>query len=133
MFVYHSPGAGSYAVTLTNSNKPPMGAEDDTHFIRLSREIGNFLLAPYLPKYRLGLGFDRGADGSLLVGGLSPDGAAKRDGLQEGDVLVSAGGVAFDDDVMAVLEPYLESGDPIRFVVRRGERTLEVTVKPDPR
>ncbi len=133
MFVYTSPGATSYAVTLTNANKPAAGSDGDTHFVRLSREIGDFLLEPYLPKFRLGLGIDRGAGGEVVVGGLSPDGAAKRDGLVEGDVLVSAGGVAFGEDAMEVLEPFLQSGDPIAFIVWRGGKELAITVKPDPR
>ncbi|MFQ5527710.1 MAG: hypothetical protein ACE5GX_15800 [Thermoanaerobaculia bacterium] len=68
-----------------------------------------------------------------MIGDLAPDGAAKRDGLEEGDVLLSAGGVAFVGDVMEVLDAYLGSGDPITFVVRRGGEEVEVTVKPDPR
>ncbi len=133
MFVYHSPGARSYVVTLTNANKPEPGSDGDTHFVRLSREVGNFLLRPYLPKFRLGLGLDSGPGETTVAGMVVPGGAAERDGLREGDVLLSAGGVAFGDDAMAVLEPYLESGEPISFLVRRDGKELEVVVKPDPR
>jgi CubicO group peptidase (beta-lactamase class C family) len=133
MFVYHSPGAESYAVTLTNSNKPEPGKEDDTPFIRLSREIGNLLLEPYLPRYVLGIGIDPGPDGTVLVSGVGPGSAAERDGLREGDLLVSAGGVPLADDPGAVLDPYLQSGKPIVLKVRREGKELEITVKPDPR
>jgi hypothetical protein len=133
MFVYQAPGARSYAVTLTNANKPAPGAEDDTHFVRLSREIGEFLLKPHLPRFRLGLGVDRDAGGTAVAGTVVKGGAAARDGLQVGDVLVSAGGVAFGNDPMAVLAPYLQSGDPIHFRVRRDGKEFDITVKPDPR
>jgi CubicO group peptidase (beta-lactamase class C family) len=133
MFVYHSPGAESYAVTLTNSNKPEPGKEDDTPFIRLSREIGNLLLEPYLPRYVLGIGIDPGPDGTVLVSGVGPGSAAERDGFREGDLLVSAGGVPLADDPGAVLDPYLQSGKPIVLKVRREGKELEITVKPDPR
>ena len=34
---------------------------------------------------------------------------------------------------MTVLDPYLASGEPVVFVVRRDGRELEVTVRPNPR
>lgn len=133
MFVYHSPGAESYAITLTNANKPDPDSDTPTQFVRVSREIGNLLLKPYLPKFRLGIGLDSGPDGTVRVDQVAPGSAAERDGLREGDLLVSAGGVAFGEDPAAILDPYLHSGDPIVFVVRRGENASEITVRPDPR
>ena len=133
MFVYHGPGAESYAVTLTNSNKPEPESDGETPFVQLSREIGNLLLAPYLPKYTLGIAMDPGPDGTLEITGVGPRSAAERDGLREGDLLVSIGGVAFGDDPMAVLDPYLATGDPIVFLVRRDGRELKITVRPNPR
>ena len=134
MFVYHGPGAESYAITLTNANMPDSGSDlDDTHFVRLSRELGNLLLAEYLPKFRLGIDIDPGPDGTIALVEVTPGSAAERDGLRAGDLLVSAGGVSFADDPMAVLEPYLQSGDPVLFLVRRAGEELEITVTPDPR
>ena len=46
---------------------------------------------------------------------------------------MTAGGTPFGDDPLAVLDPYLSTGDPIVFGVRRGDEALEVTVRPDPR
>ena len=133
MFVYHGPMAETYAVTLTNANDPRGVGEDGTHFVRVSRRLGSFLLAPYLPKYVLGIGMGPGPEGTVEVTGVRPGSAAERDGLREGDLLISAGGVVFGDEPMAVLDPYLESGDAIVFVLRRDGKELEVTVRPDPR
>lgn len=61
----------------------------------------------------------------LLVRGVEPDSAAARAGIQEGDLLVAAGGrpLATDDDVFAALDA---AGDTIELVVVRGteERTV---------
>ena len=114
-------------------NDPRGVGEDGTHFVRVSRRLGNFLLAPYLPKYVLGIGMGPGPEGTVEVTGVRPGSAAERDGLREGDLLISAGGVVFGDEPMAVLDPYLESGDAIVFVLRRDGKELEVTVRPDPR
>lgn len=35
--------------------------------------------------------------------------------------------------LLAVLDPYLESGDPVRFRLRRGGQELTVEVRPDRR
>ncbi len=133
MFYCYAPGARSYAVTLTNANYWQPGTENDTPFVRLSREVCDLLLAEHMPRFRLGLAIDRGAGGMAVAGGVSPGSAAERDGLQPGDVLVSAGGQPLADDPMAVLRPYLMSGEPVPFLVRRDGRELEITVRPDPR
>lgn len=133
MFVYHTPMAESHAVMITNANKPSgPGGMDDTQFVRVSRRIGNFLLEPHLPKYSLGVQLEPVEDGVRLAR-VVPGSAAERDGLETGDILISAGGMEFGDDPLAVLDPYLASGDEIVFVLRRGEREIEVTVRPDPR
>jgi CubicO group peptidase (beta-lactamase class C family) len=133
MFVYNGPGAESYAITVTNANKPESEFDDETQFVRLSREIGNLLLSSYLPKFRLGIAMDPRPDGTIEITQVGPGSAAERDGLRQGDLLVSAGGVAFGEDPMTVLDPYLASGEPVVFVVRRDGRELEVTVRPNPR
>ena len=38
-----------------------------------------------------------------------------------------------EENAMALLGPYLESGKAIPFTVKRGNERIEITVKPDPR
>jgi CubicO group peptidase (beta-lactamase class C family) len=133
MFVYHGPMAESYAITITNHNNPLAAGSEDTPFVQVSRAIGDLLLAEYRPKFSLGIEMVPGPDGTVKVERVVAGSAAERDGLASGDLLVKAGGVAFGDDPMAVLQPYLTSGDAIAFLVRRGGRELELTVRPNPR
>jgi CubicO group peptidase (beta-lactamase class C family) len=135
MFVYTAPGAESYAITLTNANKPASDsdADDETHFVRVSRAVGGLIIDPYRPKFSLGIAMDPGPEGIIEVVRVGAGSAAERDGLRVGDLLVSAGGEPFGDDALAVLTPYLVSGDPIVFVVRRDGEEIEITVRPNPR
>lgn len=133
MFDYGAPHATSYAILMTNANDP-RGVEDgETHFVQVARAVGDLVLDPYRPRFSLGVRLGPGPDGSVTVAGVSPGSAAERDGLLAGDRLLSAAGVPFGDDPMAVLGPYLASGEPIVLGVARGEERLEVTVRPNPR
>ncbi|MEZ5331899.1 MAG: serine hydrolase [Thermoanaerobaculia bacterium] len=132
MFAYGSPRATTYAVLLTNANKPEPGHEDETPFVRVARAVGDLVLRPYLPKYTFGIGFGRRPEGTV-VDVVRPGSAADRAGLREGDLLLAADGVPFGDDPMELLDPAVHSGDPVLFRVRRGDEELEITVQPDPR
>jgi CubicO group peptidase (beta-lactamase class C family) len=133
MFVYNGPMADSYAVTITNANNPQEAGGEDTPFVEVSRAIGDLILGPYRPKFSLGIQMDPGPEGTVEVTMVRPGSAAQRDGLQVGDLLLTAGGVPFGDDAMAVLQPYLTSGEAIDFVVRRGPEELAIRVQPNPR
>lgn len=136
MFVYHTPMAESHAVLISNANKPDFskpGGADDTPFVRVARTVGDLLLEPYRPKFSLGVMLEPASDGGVLVNGVAPGSAAERDGLEPGDVLLSAGGTEFGDDPLAVLDPYLQSGEPIEFRLLRDGEEVAVTVRPDPR
>ena len=133
MFLYRAPMAESYAVLLTNANDPGPDGEADTPFIRASRQVGDLLLEPYRPKFSLGVAMAPGPDGTVEVSRVVPGSAAERDGLLEGDLLVSANGVTFGDDPLVVIDPYLASGDTILFGVRRDGEGLEIAVRPNPR
>ena len=75
---------------------------------------------------RSGIGVKRGA----LVFKIYPDSPATAAGLQEKDVIVTAGGhpVTSREDVTTAL--YTASpGSPVELEVRRGERTLKLSLK----
>jgi len=66
-----------------------------------------------------------------IVGALDPETPAAKSGLQPGDRLVSVGGttISTSEDVVDA-SYFLTAGDPAEIVVRRGNETLSVTVKP---
>ena len=101
--------------------------------MRVSRAVGDLLLAPYRPKFSLGIAMAPGPDGTVEVSRVVPGSAAERDGLREGDLLVTAGGTAFGEDPLDLLDLYLASGETILFGVRRGGQELEIAVRPNPR
>jgi S1-C subfamily serine protease len=72
-------------------------------------------------------------DGGVVVHGLVPGGAAERDGLMRGDVLLTANGSVLRDPIMATLAPLLQKDDPIAFEIERAGRRSVVKVKPNPR
>jgi S1-C subfamily serine protease len=75
---------------------------------------------------RYGLGVRRGA----LVFKVYPDSPAAAAGLQEKDVIVAAGGhpVAGREDVTTVLYT-AAAGSPLELEVRRGERTVRLSLR----
>lgn len=132
MFVFGAPRATSYAILLTNANDPAPGEEDETPFVRVARAVGDLIVAPYLPRFTLGIALGRSPEGTL-VDEVRPGGAAERAGLRPGDLLLAAGGVPFGDDPMELLGPALESGEPLELRVRRDGEEIEITVRPEPR
>jgi CubicO group peptidase (beta-lactamase class C family) len=133
MFVYRGPMAESYAVLITNANDPRAEGSDETRFVRVARAVGDLVLAPYRPRFSLGIQMGAGPGGTVTVERVVPGSAAERDGLRVGDLLLEAGGTVLGGEPMAVLGPYLQSGDPIPFLVRRQGVELEVIVRPDRR
>jgi regulator of sigma E protease len=90
--------------------------------------VANFLLAIVL--FAVLLGVFGETVRRPIVGGLIADGAAAKAGFQQGDVVLSANGRAlksFDDLDRFVM---LRSDVPIRFEVRRGDRTVELNATP---
>lgn len=132
MFVYRAPGARSYVITMTNANRPGPDDDDDTIFVRTSRALGDVVLGRTRPPFSLGIEMAPRGQGGVEVVRVVPGGAAEQAGLLAGDVLLAADGTPLGDDPLAVLDPSLRDGSPIAFAVRRGERTLEITVRPAP-
>ena len=59
--------------------------------------------------------------------------ARERDGLEVGDVLISADGTSLAGAPMRVLDPLLRTGEAIEFVVERDGGRKTVVVTPNPR
>lgn len=130
MFLYHAPMARSYAILMTNANKPSPGGEDATPFVRVSRAIGELVLDRRRPRFSLGVQLGVRADGVVEIGDVVADGAAAKAGVAAGDLLLAVNGVAVEDDPMAVLGPALETGEPVELRLGRGEETVVITVTP---
>ncbi len=103
-------------------------------FDRLGRSIHQQLVPRQSPgRFSLGVEMGVTADGSVVVVGVVPGGAAERDGLRVDDRLIKANGTAVGDSPLDVLRPYLATGDPIIFELRREGVLTTVTVHPSPR
>lgn len=132
MFVYSTPMATTHAVLITNSFRadPETGAPPP--FERVARAVGELVLDRSRPRFSLGVEMAPAADGGVEIVVVRPGSAAAEGGLRPGDVLVAAGGTPFGPDPLAVLDPYLQSGDPVVFRLRRAGDTVELTVRPAP-
>jgi CubicO group peptidase (beta-lactamase class C family) len=73
------------------------------------------------------------AGGEVSVARVMPGGAAERDGLRAGDVLVSANGTPMRDPIGPILESLLRTGTAITFEIDRDGARSRITVRPDPR
>ena len=85
------------------------------------------------PPYSLGIQMEVTEPGGIRVERVVEGSAAGRDGLRAGDRLLTADGRALAPEPLAVLDPLLRTGEPIRFTIERDGRRLDVTVTPDPR
>lgn len=84
-------------------------------------------------RFSLGIGLEIDTEKGLTVSQVVPGSAAQRDGLKTGDRLISANGIPFGDDPLAVLDPFLASGERIKFAIERDGKSMTVGVKPNPR
>jgi len=113
------------------SNHNPNGGESGA--VSLAEDLAGLSLGRTRPKFSLGIGLDMDTERGLTVSQVVPGSAAERDGLKTGDRLISANGTPFGDDPMAVLDPFLASGEKIKFGIERDGKKLNVGVKPNPR
>jgi S1-C subfamily serine protease len=83
----------------------------------------------------MGISSGLGADGGVVVGGVTPRGPADRAGLREGDRILEIGGTAVHDtdDVSSAVNAR-RPGDEVRVIVERDgqRRTLTVTLGEQP-
>ena len=132
MFVYYSPMATTHAVLITNAFRPDPETGAPPRFERVARAIGELVLDRPRPRFSLGIEMTPSSEDGVEITAVRPGSAAAAGGLEPGDVLVAADGTAFGPDPLEVLAPFLHSGDAIRFTVRRGDDTVELTVRPAP-
>ncbi|MFG0275334.1 MAG: serine hydrolase [Phycisphaerales bacterium] len=100
---------------------------------RLADDLAELVWAAELPPYTLGIMFNPDSEDRVTLLGVAPGGAAERDGLREGDTLLTADGEPFGVDPLRRINDLLETGRPIRFEVARDGERVVVTVRPNPR
>ncbi|MBI3408034.1 MAG: serine hydrolase [Planctomycetes bacterium] len=84
-------------------------------------------------KFLLGVAFDVLDDGRVKILRVNPGGAAERDGLRAGDMVLKIAGKQLGENPLSLLSPFLETGDAIVFEIERDGKRETVTVKPSPR
>ena len=116
-------------ILVSNSN--PDGGESAA--VAPAEELAQLATAGSLPEFSLGVALEFNPELGLTISQVGPGSAAERDGLKAGDRLLSANGRSFGEDPLAVLDPYLRSGEKIEFALERDGKAVTVTVKPNPR
>ncbi len=92
--------------------------------------LGVILQMAKLPRH-LGVRYGLKHEGAALVTEVDPQGAARKAGVQTGDVIVKVGdrAVLSPDDVQVVLGQH-RIGDPLTIGVLRGDERLEIETLP---
>jgi len=85
------------------------------------------------PAVYLGFGLIPQPDGGKVVAALAPGSSAAKEGLRDGDRIVTLDGVRAEQVDPAVMRRAAAKGSPIQIVVRRGDRQLEFTILPHTR
>jgi hypothetical protein len=99
---------------------------------RLARfeRSGDPVIPPPPPLVRMGLFVFHKADGSMVVAGVEPGGAAAHAGLREGDQIVAIEGTAAETITPVAERAYFTSAKPIKVRVRHRGAEREVEVSP---
>jgi CubicO group peptidase (beta-lactamase class C family) len=126
--MYNDSGPENIAIVCGNAHR---GGEDITQAVavRLTELASGTAALPFA----LGIQFAVESEHGVSVAEVVPGGAAERDGLKAGDVLISANGQPMRDPILPLLEPSLRTGDPITFEIERAGQRSKVTVRPKPR
>ncbi len=114
------------------SNRNPDGGQSACS-VEWGEELAGLTLGRTRPRFSLGIGLEFDSDRGLVISQVVSGSAAERDGLKSGDRLISANGTPFREDALAVLDPYLATGEKIEFAVERDGKSMKIGVKPNPR
>jgi len=126
--VVYTEGPDNLVILFSNSHAGPNDGASG-----LANRLVDLVRQGQVPRFALGVEFRVEAGGVVTIARVVPGGAAERDGLRSGDVVVSANGTPMRDPIQPILEPPLREGKPMTFEIERDGARLSVTVKPDPR
>jgi CubicO group peptidase (beta-lactamase class C family) len=119
----------SCMIVLSNTGSPRRMPQ----LRKLGEDLAALVLDRKPAKFTLGVKLDVGDDERVKIVEVVPGGAAERDGLRAGDVLVKIAGKPLGSEPLAVLSAALATGEAIAFEVERDGQRKTVTVKPSPR
>jgi len=128
MYGFEIRGAGDHrnaVLILSNTGSP----QRNPGLRRLAEDLAGLVTGRKPAKYLVGIQF-AADDGKVTIRQVIPGGAAERDGLKSGDVVITIAGQSVGDNLLDVLAPFLESGEAIKFEVDREGKRETVTVKP---
>lgn len=123
--IYYTYAPDTYMLLLANA----VDMNTRRPVARLARDIGDLVLDSQRPPFSMGVGIGM-EDGRLLLSSVAEGSAAWDAGLREGDVLLGIDGQAFGEDVLEMLQPYLESGAVIPLDVEQGGQRGRVMLQP---
>jgi CubicO group peptidase (beta-lactamase class C family) len=126
--IVYTQGPGSLMVMTSNATPPSRQRE----YVQLGSRLAELVNADLIPPTTLGLQLDVRPEG-VVVEAVAPGGAAERDGLRPGDVLLTAAGRPLRPRPGKVLDPLLRKGDPIDLEIERDGVRRTVRVTPSPR
>ena len=126
--IMYTLGAKSRFVVMSNAGSP----RTIPALRRLGRDLAQ--LASGRATARFALGVEMNVDaGQVIVARVVPGSAAERDGIRVGDRLITANDAPLGDDAGFALQDMLASGEPVRFVLERDGKRIEMSVKPNPK
>jgi len=102
-------------------------------FRKLGEDLAALVSDRQAPKFSLGIKLDVQDNGRVKVLEVVPSGAAERDGLRAGDVLLKAGDKLLGENPGMILGALLEKGEAITLEIERGGKLQTLTVKPNAR
>jgi len=119
----------SFMAVISNNGSP----QRNPQLRKLGQALTALITGREPAKFALGIEMDVQDSGLVLIQNVTPGGAAERDGLRKGDILIKAGGQKLDSNPGAILAPMLQKGEAIMFEIERDGKRQAVSVKPNPR
>jgi CubicO group peptidase (beta-lactamase class C family) len=127
-FCLYTEGPDNLMIMCTNSHsgRGDRASALGERLVELVREESS-------PRFSLGIEMGVDAEGRITIRRVMPGGAAERDGLKEGDVVLAVNGDKLIDPPLKILQRLLRTGEPIAFEVDRGGTSKKIIVKPNPK
>jgi CubicO group peptidase (beta-lactamase class C family) len=130
--IVYTEGPDDQAILVSNS----VNRTTRERFDRLARDLVGLVNDGRPPRFAIGVQLlleDHAGERRVVLGRVHPGSAAERDGLRQGDLLVAIGGTAIRGNARELLDSYLRDGRPIPFTIERDGKSIEITVRPEPR
>ena len=127
--ILYTQGPETMMILVSNAGGPG-GIE---RIQELGRSLEQLVNAAYAPRFSLGIEMDVQGPGRVTIVRVMKGSAAERDGLQADDRILEIGGKPLREDPLQLLDPFLQSGEPVEFLLERNGSTVKVVVRPNPR